>query len=168
TSSCGVCGKRTIEEVLATVPAPGAEPAGPRRLDPEVILSLPSKLRASQRIFERTGALHAAGLFDRQGRLLLVREDVGRHSAVDKAVGAALLAGEVPLAGRILLVSGRASFEIVQKALRAGIPAVAAVSGVTSLAVDLADSGGVTLIGFLREGSFRVYAHAERVAADRG
>ncbi len=169
TASCGVCGKRTIDEVLAAVPllgsaggAPGAA-GGPWRFSAELLPSLPAALRRGQRIFERTGALHAAGLFDGDGRLLFLREDVGRHNAVDKVVGAALLDSKLPLSDRVLVVSGRASFEIVQKALRAGIPAVAAVSGISTLARDLAEAGGITLIGFLRGASFQVYAHAERL-----
>ncbi len=173
TSSCGVCGKRTIEEVLAVVPPLGSAgalalgsagaPAGPWRLAARLLPALPAALRNAQRIFERTGALHAAGLFDGAGNLLTLREDVGRHNAVDKVAGAALLEGKLPLSDRVLVVSGRASFEIVQKALRVGIPIVAAVSGVSTLARDLAAAGGITLIGFLRDASFRVYAHPERL-----
>jgi FdhD protein len=166
TASCGVCGKRTIEEVLATVPplrrSPAAESAPLRA---RALERLPAALRSAQILFQRTGALHAAGLFDREGRLLLLREDVGRHNAVDKVVGACVLLGQVTLRERVLLVSGRASFEIVQKALRAGVPTVAAISGVSSLASELAEAGGVTLVGFLRDGSFQTYSHPERIVA---
>ena len=133
------------------------------RLSPESLAGMPESLREAQRVFQATGALHGAGLFDPAGKLLWLKEDVGRHNAVDKVVGAALLAGEVPLSRRVLLVSGRASFEIVQKALRAGIPVVAAISGVSTLARDLAREGGLTLAGFLRPEGFKVYSHPERI-----
>jgi FdhD protein len=163
-SSCGVCGKRTIAEAMALRPPAGAGPAGRGRwLAPELLCSLPDELRRRQRLFASTGALHAAGLFTPAGEALAVREDIGRHNAVDKVIGAALRAGELPLGGRILQVSGRVSFEIVQKAYRAGIGAVTAVSGVSSLAVDLARGVEMTLIGFAREGGFCVYAGAERL-----
>ena len=160
TSSCGVCGKASLEalDVQCAPVAPGPE------LAPEVLTALPEELRRVQRVFDRTGGLHAAALFDAGGKLVSSREDVGRHNAVDKIVGAELMAGNLPLAGRILLVSGRASFEIVQKAAVAGIPMVCAVSAPSSLAVDAARRFGMTLVGFLREQRFNVYSHAERIA----
>jgi FdhD protein len=160
TSSCGVCGKASLEalDVQCAPVAPGPEVA------PEVLTALPEELRRVQRVFDRTGGLHAAALFDAGGKVLSSREDVGRHNAVDKIVGAELMAGNLPLAGRILLVSGRASFEIVQKAAVAGIPMVCAVSAPSSLAVDAARRFGMTLVGFLREQRFNVYSHAERIA----
>ncbi|HVL89064.1 MAG TPA: formate dehydrogenase accessory sulfurtransferase FdhD [Actinomycetota bacterium] len=160
-SSCGVCGKASIEAVRSGVPV--TLPAGPV-VDAATLLSLPDTLRTKQKVFERTGGLHAAGLFDAQGTPLLVREDVGRHNAVDKVAGALLLAGGIPAGERILQVSGRASFEIVQKAAMAGIPIVAAVSAPSSLAVELADETGMTLIGFSRESTLGVYTRPERIA----
>jgi FdhD protein len=166
-SSCGICGTASIDAVrkdTSDVHADGV------RLAPRILTALPQRLRAAQRIFERTGGLHAAGLFDEAGDLLCVREDVGRHNAVDKVVGWAARTGQLPLHGRILMVSGRVAFEIVQKALRAAIPAVAAVSAPSTLAVALAEESGMTLVGFLRGGSMNVYAGAHRVvtsAADR-
>ena len=159
-SSCGICGKATLDdvEVHCSPLSPGPE------VEADVIRLLPEALRGAQAVFERTGGLHAAGLFDVNGRLLSLREDVGRHNAVDKVVGEALLAGDLPLAERVLQVSGRVSFEIVQKAARAGIPIVAAVSAPSSLAVDGAERLGMTVIGFVREGRFNVYTHPERVA----
>jgi FdhD protein len=128
-----------------------------------MILGLPKKLRAAQAVFDETGGLHAAGLFTRDATLVDVAEDVGRHNAVDKVVGRALMAERLPLSDHVLCVSGRTSFEILQKALFAGIPIVAAVSAPSSLAIDLADAFGVTLIGFVRGGTFNIYAHAERI-----
>ncbi|MEY2877807.1 MAG: hypothetical protein RLZZ15_187 [Verrucomicrobiota bacterium] len=153
-SSCGVCGKATLDAVLATC-APLAAPLAPRRA---VLASLPEKLRAAQAGFAATGGLHASALFDATGALELVREDVGRHNALDKVIGHAFFAERLPLAGRIVLVSGRVSFELVQKALAAGVPCLAAISAPTSAAVDLARAGGLTLVGFLRGARMNVYA----------
>jgi len=158
-SSCGVCGKATLENALASAPPLD----DPTRIDAEVLTALPERLRATQPIFDETGGLHAAGLFDTAGRLLAVREDVGRHNAVDKVVGWAARSGLLPGSGRALLVSGRASFEIVQKALAARIPVVAAVSAPSSLAVDLARASGIALVGFLRGPGFNVYSRMERI-----
>lgn len=161
TSSCGVCGKAALDAVrLRTRFSPGEDTC---RVSSPVLAGLPDTLRAAQRVFESTGGLHAAGLFATDGTSLIVREDVGRHNAVDKAVGAALLAGGVPAAETVLLVSGRASFELVQKAVMAGIGVLAAVSAPSSLAVELAAEEGVTLVGFLRGHSMNVYTHADRV-----
>lgn len=159
-SSCGICGKATLDdiEVHCDVLGPGPIVQG------SVITSLPDALRAGQRVFDRTGGLHAAGLFTPQGELLALREDVGRHNAVDKIVGGSLLAGELPLAARVLQVSGRIGFEIVQKAARAGIAVVGAVGAPSSLAVEAAERLGMTVLGFVREGRFNVYTHPERVA----
>lgn len=162
TSACGVCGKASIEATLLQTRWPVGE--DPLRLDPELVLELPERLRAEQRTFDRTGGLHAAGLFSSHGDPLVVREDVGRHNAVDKVVGWALLNGQLPGRGRILVVSGRASFELTQKAAMAGIPALVAVSAPSSLAVDVAEAHGMTLLGFVRRPSFNAYAGAHRLA----
>jgi FdhD protein len=162
-SSCGLCGKASLDAVRTATRLPIAAGGGPR-VTPEVLAALPGRLRAGQAVFDRTGGLHAAGLFSAEGELLDLREDVGRHNAVDKLVGRALREGLLPLDGRILMVSGRASFELAQKAVMAGIPVLAAVSAPSSLAVDLARESGLTLVGFLRGDSMNVYAGEERVA----
>ena len=162
-SACGVCGKTSIAEL--TVSGAYDLTGDATRVTPEVLAGLPDALRAAQRVFDRTGGLHAAGLFTASGDLLAAREDVGRHNAVDKIVGWALRSGRLPLAGSVLLVSGRASFELVQKAVLAGIPVLAAVSAPSSLAAELAAQTGLTLVGFLRGGSMNVYTGTERVAA---
>jgi FdhD protein len=162
-SACGVCGKAAIEDLH--VPGIFDLSNDPVLVTAQVLAGLPDRLRHAQRVFERTGGLHAAGLFSAEGELLVVREDVGRHNAVDKVVGWALQAGLLPLTGRILLVSGRASFELVQKAVLAGIPVLAAVSAPSSLAAELASDAGLTLVGFLRGGSMNVYAGGERISA---
>ena len=161
TSSCGVCGKTSIDSVEAACegPRPGGAP-----IPAAVIHALPETLRAAQPTFTQTGGLHAAALFDCAGNLLAIREDVGRHNAVDKVLGAEFRAGRVPLDGRILFVSGRASFELIQKAAVAGVPVFAAVGAPSSLAVSLAARLGVTLLGFVREGRFNIYCGAERIA----
>ncbi|GAA3858418.1 formate dehydrogenase accessory sulfurtransferase FdhD [Saccharothrix violaceirubra] len=161
TSSCGVCGKASLDAVrLKTRFSPAADAA---TVTVDVLTGLPDALRAKQKVFASTGGLHAAGLFTADGRALVVREDVGRHNAVDKVLGWALLDGRVPVAGGVLMVSGRASFELVQKAAMAGVPVLAAVSAPSSLAVELAAEQGITLIGFLRGDSFNVYTGAHRV-----
>ena len=161
TSSCGLCGKASLEAVRTI--SRWRVDRDPLRLNAATISSLPEKLRAAQRVFDRTGGLHAAALFDANGDLWCVREDVGRHNAVDKVVGWALDQRRLPLSGTTLMVSGRASFELVQKAVMAGIPALAAVSAPSSLAVDLAREMGLTLIGFLRGSSMNVYSGVERI-----
>jgi FdhD protein len=162
TSSCGVCGKAALDAVrLATRFPPDRDKTG--TVSSRTLAGLPDRLRERQKVFETTGGIHAAGLFTFDGELLAVREDVGRHNAVDKVLGWALLAGRVPLAGCVLLVSGRASFELAQKAAMAGVPVLAAVSAPSSLAVDVAVEQGMTLVGFLRGESMNVYAGAERV-----
>lgn len=163
TSACGVCGKDSIEAVRVRSAFEVA--ADPVRVSPAVLATLPDRLRDAQRIFSHTGGLHAAGLFTADGTLLALREDVGRHNAVDKVAGWALRSGLLPLAGHILLVSGRASFELAQKALMIGVPVLAAVSAPSSLAASLAEEGGLTLIGFLRGTTMNVYTGAQRVTA---
>jgi FdhD protein len=163
TSACGICGKTSIEDICVLPHAPLA--ADTARFAPQMLAALPDRLRDAQRVFSRTGGLHAAGLFTADGELIAVREGVGRHNAVDKVVGWALLSGRLPLAGCALLVSGRASFELVQKAVLAGIPLLAAVSAPSSLAVDLAEQAGLTLVGFLRGPSMNVYTGAHRLSA---
>ncbi|GAB3598139.1 formate dehydrogenase accessory sulfurtransferase FdhD [Angustibacter peucedani] len=161
TSSCGVCGKTSIDAVRLR--SPYDVRADPLRLDPAVLMAMPDALRAEQKAFDRTGGLHAAGLFTADGALLAAREDVGRHNAVDKLVGWAAREGLLPLAGHVLVVSSRASFELTQKALMAGIPCLAAVSAASSLAVELALESGLTLAGFLRPPRATVYAGGERL-----
>ena len=160
-SACGVCGVDSIDEVRRSTHFP-AEPVEPL-VDAEVLLTLPERLLRHQRLFGKTGGVHAAGLFSGTGELLCLREDVGRHNAVDKVVGWALREGRLPLRGTVLQVSGRASFELVQKASMAGIPVMSAVSAPSSLAVDLAEEAGVTLVGFSRGDRATVYAHSERI-----
>ena len=160
TASCGICGKASLDEVAVRCdPLPAGRPTVGR----DTILGLPATLRSAQPVFDATGSLHAAGLFEPTGTLVAVREDVGRHNALDKLVGAELLAGRLPLHDRVLLVSGRVSFEIVQKAAVAGIPFLCAVSAPSDLAVEAADRLGQTLVGFVRGDSFNVYAHPERI-----
>ncbi|MGX1757192.1 formate dehydrogenase accessory sulfurtransferase FdhD [Streptomyces lydicus] len=189
TSSCGLCGKASLDAVRTTTRWPlDASPAAPDGIDPvrsdpirhdqvrhdpiridtATLAALPDRLRAAQRVFERTGGLHAAALFTTDGELLDIREDVGRHNAVDKIVGRALQQGQLPLSSCVLMVSGRASFELAQKAVMAGIPVLAAVSAPSSLAVDLAAETGLTLVGFLRGSSMNVYAGEHRIALPAG
>jgi FdhD protein len=163
TSSCGICGKASLL-ALRTVCPPRAQ--NTFRTSAGVLYSLQASLRGAQNVFERTGGLHAAGLFDSSGRLLSSREDVGRHNAVDKLLGAAFLADRIPLRSRLLLLSGRASFELLQKALMAGIPMVASVGAPSSLAVQVAKEFDITLVGFLREDHFNVYHAADRIARE--
>jgi len=158
-SSCGLCGRQTIESLATDVPAI----RGAARIATSTVAALPDTLRAAQRGFDETGGLHAAGLFTTDGLLTDAAEDVGRHNAVDKVIGRMLLQERLPLAERVLVVSGRTSFEIVQKALFAGIPILAAVSAPSSLAVDLAEQFGMTLVGFVRDGGFNIYTHAARI-----
>jgi FdhD protein len=160
-SACGVCGKASITQLRRR----GLRrPESAMLFDPEVLCHLPQKLRAAQAVFGRTGGLHAAALFDAGGELIVLREDIGRHNAVDKVIGWAFLEGRLPLGGHVLLVSGRGGFEIVQKALSAGIPLLASVSAPSSLAVQLARELGLTLVGFLRGQRFVIYSGEERIA----
>ncbi|ACU35112.1 formate dehydrogenase accessory sulfurtransferase FdhD [Actinosynnema pretiosum subsp. pretiosum] len=163
TSSCGVCGKAALDAVkLKTRFSPAGDST---TVDVDVLTALPDDLRERQKVFASTGGLHAAGLFTADGQALVVREDVGRHNAVDKVLGWAVLNDRIPLTGTVLMVSGRASFELVQKAAMAGVPLLAAVSAPSSLAADLAEEQGVTLVGFLRGDSMNVYTGHERVTA---
>ena len=160
TSACGVCGKASLEGLeLRGCPVVGPGP----EVSAETVYSLPAKLREAQGLFDATGGLHAAALFDRDGELLALREDVGRHNATDKLIGWALLEGRLPLSEHLVMVSGRSSFEILQKCLTAGVPVVCAISAPSSLAVDVAREFGMTLVGFLREGRFNVYAGSARI-----
>ncbi len=162
TSSCGVCGKASINAIRTVIPS--SEKTVINMIIPkEIIYSLPEKLSAHQKVFAETGGLHAAALFDNNGKILMVREDVGRHNALDKLIGASLINNKMPLSDSILFLSGRASFELVQKAAMAGIPLIAAVGAPSSLAVSLAQEFGITLIGFLRENRFNIYSSAERI-----
>jgi FdhD protein len=159
-SSCGLCGKTTIDAIAQRFPAATSSV----KLSADLIASLPDRMRASQVTFQHTGGLHAAALFDEHGTLLVLREDVGRHNAVDKVLGRAVLNGWTPLDRHVLLVSGRSSFEIMQKALAGGVPVLAAVSAPSSLAVEFARRNGQTLVGFLRDNRMNVYTHAHRVS----
>jgi FdhD protein len=161
TSSCGICGKASLDAVRPCSMSRLAE--GLPVVEAEVIHRLPDALRAAQTVFDRTGGLHAAALFDANGNLLCLREDVGRHNALDKLIGTQFLAGHTPLSGGVLLVSGRASFELVQKAVVAGIPILAAVGAPSSLAVSLAREQGLTVLGFVRQDRFNIYTAAERI-----
>jgi len=161
-SSCGICGTASIDAVHKAAHFGHLDDAS--SWSAELLGSLPDRLRAGQKVFDRTGGVHAAGLFDASGALLCLREDVGRHNAVDKAVGWALREGRLPLSGTVLQVSGRASFELVQKAHMAGIPVLAAVSAPSSLAVEHAESAGMTLLGFSRDGAFNAYAGPHRIS----
>jgi FdhD protein len=159
-SACGVCGKTSIENVIPSDRPPLSSPI---RVAPDLLYGLPDALRHRQSIFASTGGLHAAGLFTADGLLVEIREDIGRHNATDKIVGGQFLAGRLPLSDRVLMVSGRTGFEIVQKAFAAGIPIVASVSAPSSLAAALAETAGVTLVGFLRGRRFNIYANAQRI-----
>ncbi|MFL1380066.1 formate dehydrogenase accessory sulfurtransferase FdhD [Nocardiopsis protaetiae] len=164
-SSCGLCGKASLDAVRTKARWPVTDDG--LRIDVPTLTALPDRLREAQRVFDRTGGLHAAGLFTAAGELLALREDVGRHNAVDKLVGWALRSGRLPLRETVLMVSGRASFELVQKAWMAGIPVMAAVSAPSSLAVELAAEAGMTLVGFLRGTSMNVYSGRDRVLLER-
>ncbi len=163
-SSCGICGKESIAAIRQNFPP--IKPAKDVRIDLQILLSLPALLREGQSDFARTGGIHAAGIFSLDGTPRLIREDIGRHNAVDKVIGRAFLDHELPLTQYILLVSGRASFEIMQKALSAGIPIIASVSAPSTLAVEFARECNQTLIGFLRPPAFNIYAHTERIVLD--
>ena len=160
-SSCGVCGKTSIDSIRRRV----MPPADSASVAPVTLLALPEKLRGGQRVFAATGGLHGAAIFSLDGNMLVIREDVGRHNAVDKVIGFALTNAMVPLAHHLMMVSGRLSFEIVQKAAAAGVPILAAVSAPSSLAVELAEEIGTTLVGFLRDGSFNIYTRPDRILA---
>src|SRR5437763_2193441 len=161
TSACGLCGKASIDAVRARAHFDVRDDAV--RVSPEVLVSLPDRLRAAQRVFDRTGGLHAAGLFTAEGELVCLREDVGRHNAFDKVIGWAALEGRLPLRGHLMLASGRASFELTQKALMAGVPVLASVSAPSTLAVELAEEAGMTLVGFLRGSTMNVYTGEHRL-----
>ncbi len=161
-ASCGLCGKNSITDLL--ISAPPLEP-DTLRIPAALLYTLPERLRAAQSVFTHTGGLHAAALFSADGQLLLLREDVGRHNAVDKLIGHGLLHGTFPYTRHILMLSGRTSFEIIQKALLARIPCIAAISAPSSMAVELAERAGITLIGFLRDHTMNVYTHPERIVS---
>ncbi len=162
TSSCGVCGKTSIDAVRTK--SAFADLQDNLKVSPATLLSLPDALRAAQKVFDETGSIHASGLFDESGTLLLVREDVGRHNALDKIIGASLFAKKLPLCNSILMLSGRISFELVQKAMMAGIPIVAAIGAPSTLAVELARESGITLVGFLHDKRYTVYSAEQRIA----
>ena len=162
-SACGVCGRASLEQLRGLCPR---APVGDMLLTPALLQGLPSRLQEAQGLFARTGGVHAAALFDREGRLILLREDVGRHNAMDKLVGALLLSGRLPASDTLVLVSGRASFELAQKAVLAGIPALAALGAPSSLAGQVAEAYGLTLVGFLGARRFNVYAGAHRLAGE--
>ncbi len=163
-SSCGLCGRASISSVRSRAPLDVT--GDPLRMSIDVLGGLPDRLREGQKVFDRTGGLHAAGLFDGEGNLVCIREDVGRHNAFDKVIGWAAMQGHLPLRSHVLAASGRASFELVQKALIAGVPALAAVSAPSSLAVELAQEAGMTLVGFLRGDTMNVYTGGHRVVDD--
>ena len=168
TSSCGICGKASIDAVTASAGGRRVTGASSGMVVREPVLrGLPDKLRAAQAGFAETGGMHAVGLFSADGELVALREDVGRHNAMDKLVGAALLANELPWSERVLLLSGRASFELLQKAMMAGVPLVAAIGAPSTLAVELAESAGITLVAFLRPGGCNIYCNGWRVAGVR-
>lgn len=164
TSSCGVCGKESIEAVKVSCDTDTVTLTDDLQVSPALVLSLPEKQRAGQNVFAHTGGLHASALYDENGNLLLLREDVGRHNALDKLVGASLMGGSIPLGRHILLLSGRASFELIQKSAMAGIPVICAVGAPSSLAVELARSFNITLVGFLRDKRFNVYSAPHRIS----
>jgi FdhD protein len=166
TSSCGICGKASIDAVQLHRPSTQNSTATANRISASVIHGLPLAVRNSQDLFTRTGGLHAAAIFDFRGELLLLREDVGRHNAVDKLIGAMLMARNLPASGKFLMLSGRASFELVQKAAMASIEVVAAVGAPSSLAVKLAEESGITLLGFVRDGRFNVYCGGSKVSME--
>ena len=168
TSSCGVCGKAALEYVRIAAPAPPARDAAGDPVPEAAVAAAPDAVRAQQEAFDRTGALHATGIFDARGDLVVVREDVGRHNAMDKAIGAELLAGHWPLHGMFACVSGRASFELVQKAALAGLRGIVAVGAPSTLAVSLARERGMLLCGFTRDGGFNIYSGGEGVSSARG
>jgi len=160
-ASCGICGRRQIDDLTAGT---RQDPQGHATLDPRLIRRLPDRLRAAQKLFSETGGVHGVGLFDSDGTLILVREDIGRHNALDKLIGACFMEKRLPADDTVLLLSGRCGFELVQKAVRAGIPVIAAVGAPTELAVSLASRFGMTLIGFLKRDHFNVYCGRERLA----